>query len=139
MCLILRKGNYTSSIIKRNTLCFKFGKIRVWSGEGIRYFYSDTRYFRYSKNELQKEVEFTFSDNSSRVEQGYHSIKYFYQALTWSLRTQLFLIPKGSIYYEGKLNYSDTVSFASNRIVWIGSAWNPLNYFKIFKHYNLTK
>lgn len=76
-------------------------------------------YKRYSLQEIVINVK--PHRYTSEIYEGYHSRKYPFSGM------QIFIIPKGSEYYEGKENH-EKKGYVSSQIIWIGSILNPINW-----------
>lgn len=127
-------------VAQTNIVCYKSGSRRIPLLQRFNSVFMNYTYKRYKVQERAKlgiielwdtVMSYTFGSSSpiyvrrskgKVCEKGYHSYK------TSSLiDSQIFLIPKGTIYIEGEVNNDGKEGYTSERIVWIGSRFNPIN------------
>jgi len=95
------------------------------------------RYTRYEKHTLSTKLEDSIIANGYweqyDVEVGFHSFKSMISAIfhgTDEYYTHVFIIPKGSRYLTGYYNNDNIINYVSEDLVWIGNAYNPLNWIR---------
>lgn len=130
MCLeILYPEGCTSCpppiIAKKAVVCYKTGyrlSKNTFSPKVMR--------FIYKKGKITEKVSLRPYDYRfyCTIEEGYHSfIKY-----SSGDSTELFIIPKGSRYYKGGVNqFTDVDGYVSDRIIWVGSKYSLITWFKV--------
>lgn len=80
--------------------------------------------YKYSINEKNPTVEIV--KKWGEVAEGYHSWNSFFKG------NSIFIIPKGSSYYEGK-QFDGCLGKVSSDIVYIGSKFSLLTYWRLYK------
>jgi hypothetical protein len=119
-------------IAEKNIFCWK--KLRH-NGESL------IQDYKYVVNVIQPKVNIIVKYGSREIEQGYHSWvdqkqKDFYEAKTLQNLHHLFVIPKGTVYYEG-LENGRRPGYTSETIVYLGHIWNPLTWLRKLKYSNI--
>ena len=136
MCLHLKK-NAKKKIADKDIVCYK---VLFYDETDKTHAVSQFEGFDYMLGRLEY-TPLDFPDYSYRVFHGFHSYKYYEDALesidgyylnesVWSAMTKVYkcIIPKGSAYYEGiqpSMPY-DMVGYCSNQIVIQEVATSPL-------------
>ncbi len=116
----------------RAILCYKVGFLT-----GNLFSPASVRTYDYKLGELQEETIQVKADHNYQVHKAYHSYMNIHKAM-YNLNSdhrrtvQVFIIPKGSTYFEGTVN-GEEAGYASSQIVWIGSPYNPVTWLNVIK------
>jgi len=114
MCLTVKKGPF---VAKKNIMVFKNSSNFV----SDRYFNSEYSDYEYTKNSVN-EIENLYIDKYGDIDKGYHSYPKLSKEVWCSERfAGIFLIPKGSEYYEGLNNaVLDSPGIVSSQLIYKG-------------------
>lgn len=114
-----------------NIFCWK--RLQGFNGKSL------IQDYKYKTGVIQPQVNIKVS-RSEIIEQGYHSWveqepKDRYGSPYRDKVSHLFVIPKGTVYYEG-LENGGAVGYASESIVYLGHVYNPLTWLRKLKYEN---
>lgn len=111
--------------------------ILVW--KSLTFFGSKSLFMDYKYNLFKTNPEIVLDINpwKNQIYQGYHSYKRAFRGEGW-MPLDCFIIPKGSNYYEGEVNFSGREGYASSNIIYIGHLFNPITWFAII-YYKFLK
>lgn len=134
MCLYVRKKDLPIKTAQQPIVCFKAGGRRKDGRLEAEHFN-----FQYTKGvetpvvKIVLEVEDEVKEWGT-VYEGYHStIRFLHYDVS---PKELFLIPKGAQFLKGGINtWAKEDGYVSDRIIWIGSKWNPLSWLKVLTYY----
>lgn len=131
MCLYTKDARTKTA--KTAIICYKVGYRRVGD------FMSSVYGHRYVKDGTTPTVKLGISRYLlHEVNKGYHSYKYLLRAIMDTSITnyavEVFLIPKGAEYIQGKVNGNEGTGYVSTSIIRIGSWWNPNTWWKVTKY-----
>ena len=96
--------------------------------------------YQYQPGVVQPQVNINVKHSSREIEQGYHSwvdqerTDRYGEKHTEKVN-HLFVIPKGTAYYEG-LENGYRLGYTSETIVYLGHVWNPLTWLRKLKYEN---
>lgn len=91
------------------------------------------QYYKYEIGVLQQDVLLIIHNNTIR--QGYHSWKNMYNTYTKRINKHLFLIPKGTEYFEG-LENEESPGYVSSNIIYLGHWLSPMTWLRAYKYKN---
>ena len=120
-------------VAEENIFCWKM--LQGFSGK------SYIQDYKYKTGVVQPRVEIRKTRHDGVIEQGYHS--WVHQEPTDRFGrsdrkkvSHLFVIPKGTVYYEG-LENGGALGYASESIVYLGHIFNPLTWIRKLKYLNM--
>lgn len=118
-------------VAEENIFCWKMlgtkGRSLIWE-------------YKYEPGVIQPRVEIEKKLYDGGIEEGYHSWvdqepKDRFGCSRRRKVYHLFVIPKGTVYYEG-LENGGAVGYASESIVYLGHVYNPLTWLRKLKYGN---
>ena len=117
-------------VAEKDIFCWK--QLKGFNGKSL------IQEYKYVQGVIQPRVEIIVHRNSNTVEEGYHSWveQEPKDQLGRSYRKKLkhlFVIPKGTTYYEG-LENGGPAGYVSETIVYLGHVYNPLTWLRMLKY-----
>jgi len=123
----------TKKVAEENIFCWK--QLQGFNGKSL------LQEYKYKPGVVQPQVQIEiWGEAGGIIEAGYHSWvdqepKNRYGNPYRDKVQYLFVIPKGTVYYEGLENGGAT-GYASETIVYLGHVWNPLTWLRKSKYEN---
>jgi hypothetical protein len=116
-------------VAQQNIFCWKY------LDDGRRSHHQD--HYAYELGVPQEETKLeviSYRHKGRTVHRGFHSWKKrIVKGLKANNANHLFVIPKGTEYYEGT-QHDDNLGYASTNIICLGHVYSPMTWFRAFKY-----